>query len=311
MAASTKTGLPARLGGVAASAVSRFFAAGCPQHAAGIAYRVLFSLAPLAIVLVSVFGLVLQDDDLRDSVVATIVDALPVDESGRSDVERAIEKIASPASAAGLVSLLVFLWAASGMMGAIRRGLEAATGAAEDHPAVHGKLLDLVLVLGAAVLVLLSVAVGFLAEAFGGVVGDLAADLGATGDVVERTVAVGLPLVLWIATALLLYRFVATARLRFADALAGALVTGALLVLISLASSVLYAKTADWSVIYGSLTGLLVFLYSVYLYASALLLGAAVAVEWSRPRVAGEGKSLAEQVRDVLRGLVVRRREPS
>ena len=38
---------------------------GCTQHAAAIGYRVLFSLAPLAIVLVSIVGLVLQDDEVR------------------------------------------------------------------------------------------------------------------------------------------------------------------------------------------------------------------------------------------------------
>ena len=66
-----------RLIGVVSAAGSRYFAAGCPQHAAGIAYRVLFSLAPLAIVLVSVFGLVLQDDELREQFVDRVLDALP------------------------------------------------------------------------------------------------------------------------------------------------------------------------------------------------------------------------------------------
>jgi virulence factor BrkB len=84
-------GLFGRLIGVAGSAGSRFFAAACTQHAAGIAYRVLFSLAPLAIVLVSVFGLVLQDDDVREQVVDRVIEALPVDASGKEDVESARE----------------------------------------------------------------------------------------------------------------------------------------------------------------------------------------------------------------------------
>ena len=48
-----------KLARVIPDAVKRFFADQCPQQAAGIAYRVLFSIAPLAIVLVSIFGLVL------------------------------------------------------------------------------------------------------------------------------------------------------------------------------------------------------------------------------------------------------------
>jgi uncharacterized BrkB/YihY/UPF0761 family membrane protein len=86
----------------------------CPQQAAAIAYRVLFSIAPLAIVLVSVFGLVLQDEGVREDVVDAIVDRLPVTVAGRQDVEDAITAIATPASAAGLVGLIVFAWAARG-----------------------------------------------------------------------------------------------------------------------------------------------------------------------------------------------------
>jgi membrane protein len=273
-----------RLIAVAGSAGARFFAAGCTQHAAGIAYRVLFSLAPLAIVLVSVFGLVLQDDDVRERVVDRVVDALPVDASGREDVESAIETIATPTSAAGLVSLLVFLWAASGMMGALRRGLEAAMGVDHGRPAARGKLVDLALVAGAAVLVLLSVGIGLVTDLSNELVEQLSQALGFEVGWEGRGIALALPFLLWIVTSLLLYRFVPAAGLRLRDALAGAVVTAVILLALSLASDLVYSKTTDWSVIYGSLTTLLVFLYSVYLYSGALLFGAAVAAEWSLPQ---------------------------
>jgi membrane protein len=287
-----------RLVGVAASAGSRFFAAGCTQHAAGIAYRVLFSLAPLAIVLVSVFGLVLQDDDVRERVVDRVVDALPVDAAGREDVESAIETIASPTSAAGLVGLLVFLWAASGMMGALRRGLEAAMGVAR-RPTARGKLVDLALVAGAALLVLVSVGIGLVVELANQLVVQLSAALGIDVGAEGRAIAVALPFLLWVVTSLFLYRFVPDAGLRVQDALAGAVVTALIVLAISLASDLVYAKTNEWSVVYGSLTSVFVFLYSVYLTAGALLFGAAVAVEWSQPRT-----STDESLRDLLeRGL--------
>ena len=90
---------------VVPEAVQGFYADHCPLQAAGIAYRVLFSIVPLAIVLVSIFGLVLQDDEIRKNVVNSIVDFLPVSTAGRKDVEKALSSIATPASAAGLVSL--------------------------------------------------------------------------------------------------------------------------------------------------------------------------------------------------------------
>src|SRR5262249_59304634 len=102
-----------KLAGVIPGAVEGFFADRCSQQAAAIAYRVLFSIAPLAIVLVSIFGLVLQDESVRHEVVDAIVDQLPVSVAGRKDVEDAITAIATPASAAGLASLLCFAWAAT------------------------------------------------------------------------------------------------------------------------------------------------------------------------------------------------------
>ena len=287
-----------RLLGVGVAAGRRFFAAGGTQHAAGIAYRVLFSLAPLAIVLVSVFGLVLQDDDLRERVTDSIVDVLPVDASGREDVENAIEAIATPASAAGLVSLLVFVWAASGMMASLRRGLESVMEV-ERRPAVRSKLVDLALLGGTALLVLLSVGVGLVAQFVNEIVGELSSAVGIEGTALQRAVSLGLPFLLWVVTALALFRFVPAAGLGGRDALAGAVVTAVSLLVISLASDLVYRSTSEWSVIYGSLTSILVFLYSVYLYAAALLVGASIAVEWSRPHEyqAGRLRSLLRRDR--------------
>jgi len=66
-----------RIGRVLAHSAERYFADSCPQHAAGIAYRVLFSIVPLAIVLVSIFGVILGNQTVHDAVVDTIVGALP------------------------------------------------------------------------------------------------------------------------------------------------------------------------------------------------------------------------------------------
>src|SRR5438034_10440320 len=158
----TPVGAAKKLVRVVPDALQRFFADQCPQQAAAIAYRVLFSIAPLAIVLVSIFGLVLQDDSIRRDVVNTIVDALPVTAAGRKDVENALNAIATPATAAGLLSLLLFAWAATGMMTAIRKGLESAMHVTASRPLARGKLVDLALIVGAAVLTLVTVGITLL-----------------------------------------------------------------------------------------------------------------------------------------------------
>jgi membrane protein len=298
-----------RVVAIVLAAGSRFVATGCPQHAAGIAYRVLFSLAPLAIVLVSIFGLVVQDDELRERAVDWIVGVLPVDESATTDVETAVESIASPASAAGLLSLLVFVWAASGMMASLRRGLETAMGVVGRRPFAQAKLYDLVLVPAAALLVLVSVGIGLAAEIVTGLVAERSLVPGSEGDFAGRFVETALLPAFWIGTVLALYRFVPAAGLRLSDALAGALTTALLFLLIALGSDLVYAQTTQWSLVYGSLTSVLVFLYSVDLYALALLFGAAVAAERLRgPPPPGPPVPLRARVRGGLGGLFRRPR---
>ncbi len=292
-------------------AIDGYFADRCGQHAAGIAYRVLFSLVPLSIILVALFGIVLRNESLKTQVIEEIVDAFPLSESGSADVTRQIEKLASPATALGLVSLLVFTWAATGMMAALRAGLEVAMRVQRGRPAVRGKLVDLVLIVGAAALVLVVVFLN-LAQAvvFGWIQQPLDA-LGLDGGLVEQSIRAGAPLVVTTAVVLLLYRFVPARRLRIGDALAGAIVTALLLLAISLVSGMIFerVKGLSISVVYASLTSALVFLYSVYLAASALLLGAEVAAAWSHP---GEptGETLSQQIRRVALGLFVHQEPP-
>jgi membrane protein len=287
-----------------------YSADGCSQQAAGIAYRLLFSIAPLAIVLVSIFGLVLQNDEFRENVTDTIVDGLPVSVSGRKDVEDAITAIATPASAAGLLSLLVFLWAATGVMGALRRGLERAMGVTESRPFTRGKLVDLALIGGTAFLILLT---GALTVA-GPFIQKASTRIGSWIDLSGSDLSGGLirlvTFVLSIGVVLLLYRFVPARGIAFRHGLAGAIVTAVLLQLITLASGYIYDKTTNLSVIYGTLTAALVFLYSVYLYSSALLLGAEVATVWARPPVEGPSEPARMQVKRAILGLFVRQKEP-
>ena len=288
-----------KLGNVVPEALQRYFADRCPQHSAAISYRVLFSIAPLAIVLVAIFGLVLQNDEIRHDVVNTIVDALPVSVAGRKDVEDAVTAIATPASAAGLVSLLVFAWAATGMMAAIRTGLEAAMGVAVSRPMARGKLIDLLLIVGAAALVIVTAGMTALGEFAQRALGNSAA-VGVLLRLAWFLVSIGV--------ILLIYRFVPARGLGFRDGLVGAVVTALLLQAISFASGLILDKTTNLSVVYGSLTAALVFLYSIYLYASSLLLGAEVAAAWSRPP-GPPGPPIRTQIKQGVLGLFVRNKE--
>jgi YihY family inner membrane protein len=244
-------------------------------------------------------------------VVNAIVDALPVSVAGRQDVEDAITAIATPASTAGLVSLIVFAWAATGMMTALRRGLERAMSVTESRPMARGKLVDLVLIVGAAALVLISVGITLLGNLWLRASDSLGELVGVGGGTLSAAMLRTVTFALSVVVVLLLYRFVPARGLRIRDGLAGAIITALLLQMISFASGWIYEKTTSLSVVYGSLTVALVFLYSTYLYASAVLLGAETAAAWARPDSKG-GPSIPTQLwRGVLGLFVEQKVEPA
>jgi membrane protein len=298
-----------RVVGVLFLAGNRFFFDRCTQHAAAIGYRVLFSLAPLAIVLVSIVGIVLRDDNVRNQVVDAIVDLLPVSADGRQQVEDAVTAVASPTSLLGVVGLVIFAWTASGMMASVRTGLENAMHV-ERRPAARSKLVDLLLVMGAGVLVLGLVAATALLDVIRTGLEALLKWLQLDGNVVTTTAGFGVPVLAMTIVVMLLYRFVPARRFAFRDALAGALVTGVLLLALSLASTLVINQALEASAIYGSLATIFVFLYTVYLYACALLFGAEVARAWSEPPPPPDPAPLREKVQRAALGLFVRPRRP-
>jgi YihY family inner membrane protein len=182
-------------------------------------------------------------------------------------------------------------------------------GVTVSRPLARGKLVDLVLIVGAAALVLVTVGVtllGGLLQKASGRFGEL---IGVGAGTLSSLLLHGLSFVLSVVVVLLLYRFVPARGLRIRDGVTGALVTAVLLQLIALGSSWIYDRTARLSVVYGSLTAALVFLYSVYLYSSALLLGAEVAAAWARPP-AGPADPVLVQVKRAVLGLFVTQKVP-
>jgi len=288
-------------------AIEDLFRDRCTQYAASIAYRVLFSLFPLTIFLVSIFGLILQDDELRQRVIDELIAFLPVSEEGQGNIQSSIEGIASPLSAIGFVSLIALLWGATGMMASIRIGLEAALKVDRGRPAAHAKLVDLALVAITGLLVLLVVGLSAFAAFFGRLVDRLSEEIGIvppSGIFVQN----GVQLLAVALMALMLYRFVPASRLRARGAIAGAVVTalctwGATKVL-----ALIFSDFSRYNLIYGSLAGVMTFLFFVYVVALILLFGAEFAYAWSQP-AGPPGPPVGVRIRGFFRGLFVHHEE--
>jgi membrane protein len=305
----TPTGVVHGLGRALPRAIDDLFRDRCPQYAASISFHVLFSLFPLTIAFFSVFGLVLQDDSLRNRVIAELIDVLPLSPAGQKDVEDSINGIASPLSALGLISLVALLWGASGMMAAIRNGLEAACKVERGRPAAHAKALDFLLVAIAGLIVLLVVGFSAFAAFFSRVLDDAAEHIGINAspsglllrDVVQLTA-------LWV-MASLLYRYVPNMRLPTRAIFAGALLTATTTWAATKLLTYVFSDFSHYNFIYGPLTGVMTFLFFVYVVSLILLLGAEFAYAWSLP-IGPPGPPFRKQILAVLKGLFVATPEP-
>ena len=286
-------------------AVEDMFRDRCPQYAAAISFRVLFSLFPLTILLVSIFGLVLQDDELRTTVIDELLGVLPVSSSGEDQIRESIESLASPFSAIGLVSLVALLWGASGMMASLRIGLEAALKVPQGRPAARAKLVDFILVGVSGLLVIVVIGISTFAALAGRAVDWISEQLdielvtSPSGSVVREV----LQIVLIAGMTLLLYRYVPAGKLGRRAALAGATFTGVGIWGAAKVLGVIF-DVHRYNVIYGSLASVMAFLFFVYVAAFVLLLGAEFAYAWSLPP-GPPGPPLRTQIVNAARGLVV------
>lgn len=295
-------------------AVVDFFEDRCPQLAAAMSYYALFAIFPLTILTVGAFGLVIDEDQARRDVIDFLTRRLPVTEdAGRQDIATLLRDVTSSSGAFQLVGAVGLLISATGLMGAVRNGLNTAWDVDDRRPPLLGKAVDVLLVLGFGLLITASFALTVgrrwlvdLGEEIGSPVAGPLSLLAGTG-------AWAIPLAISFAVFALLYRFIPARRVDWPDALTGAAFATVGYELAASAFGYYLGNLADYGAVYGSLGAVVAFVFFVFLVANIFLLGAEIAVE--RPRVlAGryyggppDQRSLSTKVLDALRGLVVRR----
>ncbi|MFW6074841.1 MAG: YhjD/YihY/BrkB family envelope integrity protein, partial [Chloroflexota bacterium] len=79
----------------------------CTQIAASISYYVFFSIFPLIIFLVTAFGQVLRNDDVKDRVIDVLIETLPLAPDGaRDELQSVLDGVATNLSLLGLLSIV-------------------------------------------------------------------------------------------------------------------------------------------------------------------------------------------------------------
>lgn len=244
--------------------------------AAAIAYYGLFSLFPLVTLVVSIFGIVLRNEDRRERVVQALVDALPIEATGVAD---SLFAVANRGPTLTLVAGIATLWAASALISVVRGSLRVAFAADRGMPPLRAKAVDLVVapVAGATVLLALTATTSWrvLQGVFETRLPFLGDRLGWAWDLGAEALPPALVFVGFVTA----YRVLPGRRTPLRYLWGGALVATAGFELVKYGFALYISNFSAYDIIYGSLGGIVALLFWVYLSANMLIVGAEVAAE--------------------------------
>ena len=270
------------------------------RDAAQVGFFAMLSFVPLALLLVAAFGIFFEDADVRTRVVKTVFENIPLSaEDDRARLEATVSEALTRAGRIGPFSILLLIVAGSGVMGALRHTINEAWDIHDRPPLLRRKALDLVLVLGATLVLALSLAVTATRKAAevlddeegGGIAASL---LDTLGDV--------LPFVFGGGVILFLYCVLPMHRQRPREVWPGVVVAVLLIALLREGLELYFEHLANFGALYGSLGALMALLLFVYAAAMVLLFGAEFASEWTRlpdhdDEVSGEVRDLRGRAR--------------
>ena len=244
------------------------------RDAAQISFFAVLSFVPLAMLLVGAFGLFFEDEEIRRRVVEAVFENVPLSqEEDRARLERTVDDALDNTGRLGPISVLLLIVSGSGVMGAMRHAINQAWDIEARPSILKRKALDLSLMLGAALVLIFSVALSGTRR-----VADWLGDAGWTVDLVGDL----LPFVFTVAVVLFLYRVLPWPRPKVREIWPGAVVAAALISLTRGALELYFEYLADLGALYGSLGALMALLIFVYAVSLILVFGAEYASEWSR-----------------------------
>jgi membrane protein len=272
-----------------------------PLMARSLAYYALFAVFPAILALIVISSAFLESEEVQQWVMSLLSQYLPITQDV---VATNIEHLLGARETVGLVALVGLIWSASGVFSAIYRSVNRAWGIPKSKLVLSERLYGLLtmLILGTFLLLTLSIGpVVSLVRTWRLSVLGWQPLVHPAADRLVGWLSNLVPPLLTVAAIIVMYRTMPRTRVRWRDVWLGGLTVG----LVWEAGKQIFAwyvsNLASYSVIYGSVGVIIVFLLWCYLSAHLLLLGAEFTAEYSRWRRAGcpvETRPLREWVAD-------------
>ncbi|MEE9324726.1 MAG: YihY/virulence factor BrkB family protein [Dehalococcoidia bacterium] len=263
-------------------AVHDFLGNNCPHMAAAIAFYAFFSLFPLILAAVSIFGMVMDDDVLAARASEAIGDAVPVSQEFIADTISGVVK-AWPYT--GAVATLGLLWGAMSVFSAIRKGINAAWSIKRPRSFLRERLIDFTLMVGIGLLFILSISSTALLK----VARELSLAIGGptlfNTDLFMSLLVEAIPPVLTFATFMALYKYLPNVRTSWKDVWPGALLATICFETLKNLFVWYIGNFPIYNLVYGSLGTVVALLAWAYFSAVILVFGAVVSYQLYKLRI--------------------------
>jgi membrane protein len=265
------------------NAIKTFTEKQAAQASAGLAYYTFFSIFPLMLAFVAGGSYFLDSHQVFNTVTQFIQQALPI---SRQVINENLEEILDKRGTAGIVSLLILLWSASGMFTNLAYNINLAWPRAARRTFIQNRLIGLWMIVGLIGLIMLSLVLSWLTARlpFINVASKSPIDLA----LLRLISVVGSWLMIFLVF-LTLYHWIPTLRVRWSATLWGALVASlAWKAVITGFGWYLGSSFGQYQLVYGSLGAIVAFLFLIYIISLITLFGAhlSAAIEsWESERV--------------------------
>ncbi len=248
------------------------------QRAAGVAYYAIISIFPLLLGLIAVFGFFLPSINLQEQLLKFVGNNIPGATNILKDNITAIIRLRGVMS---ILSIAILFWGGSALFGAISLSINRAWNVIKYRQFFIRKASELGMVFGTGMLFLLSLGASALVTLMRGVF-NLPANNLSTVYLSGRVIA----FILMFAIFLLLYKFIPNIKTHWRYVWQGALLAAILFELARTLFLLYLEHFANYQLIYGSITSIIVLLVWIYYSSFILILGAEFTFQYTRLKTA-------------------------
>ncbi|RPJ27765.1 MAG: YihY/virulence factor BrkB family protein [Chloroflexi bacterium] len=255
------------------------------QASASLAYYTLFSIFPLLLVFVAAGSYFLDRSQVFDTVTQFVQQALPI---STQVINENLRQVLEERGTAGIFSLVILLWSASGMFTNLAYNINLAWPQASRRSFLQRRLIGLWMILGLIGLIILSLILSWTAARLPFM--DIAQASTVALIVLRLISGFGSWLTIFLVF-LTLYHWIPTLRVRWSATFWGALIASLTWKAITAGFSwYLDSSFGQYQLIYGSLGAIVAFLFLIYIISLITLFGAhlSAAIEnWEKDKVHG------------------------